>query len=502
MDGFRHLKRPLSGRDMFLLFWAATFFFVYPIIHADYLFFDDNSRALLLGSGVWRLQGRVLTELLYRVLTFSSATLDIFPLPLLLVLPVMSWSLVNLVQHYYRAPTFSNCLVVLPLCYSPFFLGNLTYQYDGPATVLGMSAIVFAISYRGRWSVIAPAVLVAIALAFYQVTLDVFVGLCCLEFIHDMNASTTFAQSMRCLLRRVLQLLVALMLYWGTAYQLVRTERQTLVPLDAHWLAEMLSRLLRVEEKIGLLVTHGNGWLCGLVLAFAGIGALQVGVAILKRQESVLHIALLMMVYLSAFAVLLLMVAGVVLPLQDFSLTARTLLGFSPLLVAVFYFNHRTLTQWTSAGALFLAVPLFCMLSFSYAYGRVLSAQKAFDNSVVNSMAYDFSSRAQLRELNNVYLLQPEHSALWLPAASGAMRMTPALRFVLSYDVMVIAERLPSVGIVNANGAGKGQLAWLMINNERRLLVENKFYEIYRIAGVGFIVMKKPIESETPQYHW
>lgn len=38
--------------------------------------------------------------------------------------------------------------MLLPLWYNPFFLQNLSYQYDGPIMVLSVVAVIYAITFR------------------------------------------------------------------------------------------------------------------------------------------------------------------------------------------------------------------------------------------------------------------------------------------------------------------------------------------------------------------
>jgi hypothetical protein len=96
----------------------------------------------------WAEQGRLFAELFYNALTFSNAAPNIFPLPLLIATVAMASALTSLTFHYFRQPTVARCLVLLPLWYNPFFLQNLSYQYDGPIMVLSVVAVIYAITFR------------------------------------------------------------------------------------------------------------------------------------------------------------------------------------------------------------------------------------------------------------------------------------------------------------------------------------------------------------------
>jgi len=174
------LDRELGGRRVWLFFVFATFAYVLPLILADYSYIDDNWRSLAAGLG-WAGEGRLFTQLFYNAMTFSGAAPNIFPLPLLIASLAMAWALTRLTFHYFAEPRLSHCLVVLALWYNPFFLQNLSYQYDGPAMVLSLVAVIFAITFRSASRVqqwIVPALLIALAIGLYQVSINVFFGLC------------------------------------------------------------------------------------------------------------------------------------------------------------------------------------------------------------------------------------------------------------------------------------------------------------------------------------
>ena len=142
----------------------------------------------------------MLTEVFYRLLTFSGSHLKLFPLPLLIACAAAAWALTDLARHCFGAPRPTQCLALLPLWFSPFWLGNLTYQYDGPTMALSLVAVIYAVIFRSRHTALAllvPAALLAAAMAFYQVALNVFIGLCCLELIRTVQRREATEQALR-----------------------------------------------------------------------------------------------------------------------------------------------------------------------------------------------------------------------------------------------------------------------------------------------------------------
>ncbi len=171
-------SKELGRRQVWLFFLLATLVYVVPLILADYPYIDDNWRSLSAGMA-WAEQGRLFTEFFYNLLTFSQAAPNIFPLPLLIATLAMAAALTSLTFHYYPQPTIACCLVTLPLWYNPFFLQNLSYQYDGPAMALSVVAVIHAITFRSpsriqQWLV--PSFLVALAIGLQCVSRVVLPG--------------------------------------------------------------------------------------------------------------------------------------------------------------------------------------------------------------------------------------------------------------------------------------------------------------------------------------
>lgn len=499
------LLRPLSQRQLLIFFAAAVLLFVYPVLEADYAFYDDTGRELLLGKDLWREQGRLLMELFQGVVSFNADTVNVFPLPMFIVLPVFAGALASLCKQYFPHPTVLECLVVLPLCYSPFFLGNLTYQYDGPMMVLALSCVMYAVSFQSEryWvRTLFCAALLAVALSFYQITAQVFIGLCCIECVRRVGEVQSLGHIIGVLAEKVLQLLLGSLFYYLTAFRFYASWRGGLAQPPQGWLQMLDERVARVSGSVGLLINDANGWLFIFIGIVAGMGFLLTLSRAFRASKPLWERLLLLVLCVVALLVLLLSVPGSILVLEDFALYARTLMGLSCLLVLVLYCSYKALETLSPFANIVLFVPLFWMLSFSYAYGRILVAQKAFETSVVYSIGYEFSSRQALREIKDFYLIPPENGQLWVPAVAATLDKMPALRFVLSFEQITIAERLPMAGINNVSGIDPRVFNMASIATDRVMLVDNKFYDIFRVKDVGYILMKTPEELPNYKYLW
>ncbi|MBV4456870.1 glucosyltransferase domain-containing protein [Pseudomonas sp. COR58] len=487
------VDRELSRHQVLRFFLFAAFLYALPLILADYPYIDDNWRSLAAGNA-WAGQGRLFVDWLYQALTFSDAAPNIFPLPLLLATLTMALALTRLTFHLFPQPGLAACLVPLPLWYNPFLLQNLSYQYDGPATALSLAAVIFAITWRSgsrirRW--LAPVALLALAFGLYQISVNVFLGLCAVELIRAVQARLPWGDIGRLIGGKLAQLLLAVLIYGITALPFTDASRTQLLNGGASPLLQVGINLGRVAEKVALLFSGGYLGVSVALALCALLGAVGVGRCLAQRREPAWKAWLLGAACLLTLPLTVLLVPGMTLVFRDFNEGARTLMGFGTLLTLLAYLAYLGLAPLHRRLPLLLAVALLASLSLSFAYGRVLTMQKTFADSALHSLSQDIASRPALREAKRIYL-SVTWSDRWLAAAGGSFRTLPVLRYLLNVDFYMLAENLPSAGITNVvaererrNATHVGQMGYPP-------LVDSLYYRIYLIGDYGFIVMKEP----------
>ncbi|ALI08577.1 hypothetical protein AO356_17680 [Pseudomonas fluorescens] len=487
--------RELNRRQVALFFSTAILLYVLPLILADFRYIDDNWRALEAGMA-WTNQGRWFSDLLYQVLSLTRAAPDIFPLPLLLAALAMSLALTRLTFHYFPQPTLVCCLVPLPLWYNPFLLQNLSYQYDGPAMALSLVAVIYAMTFQGtsrirQWWV--PAGLLVLAFGLYQVSFNVFLGLCCLELLTAAYKREPYLQWLEMLGWKLAQLGLAVLIYFATAVLLMGPERTALLNWKADPLLQIGINMERVAEKVALLFHGGHAWLLAALVVLALIGAIRLGNRLLEREEQGWKTFVLFLGCSMTLPLLILLVPGITLVFRDFNEGARTLMGFGVLLMFCFYLAYLALSPIHPRLPLLLLLPLLATLSLSFAYGRVLTLQKTFADGALYSLGYDITSHRELYEAKRIYL-SITYSEYWLVSACGSFRELPVLPYLLNIDYFMLSERLPLMGITNVakererrNATRVGYLVYAPI-------VDNQYYRIYLLGDYGFIVMKEPTQ--------
>ncbi|RMO82426.1 hypothetical protein ALQ33_200162 [Pseudomonas syringae pv. philadelphi] len=445
----RALNKALSWEHSFLLLLGASLLYIVPLLMADQTYADDYWRSQL-AQGRWTEQGRPGVSLLYMALGFSSGAINLFPLPLLLTTGLLAVSLTRLAHHYFNSPTALNCLIVLPVLYNPFFLQNLSYQYDGPGMVLSLCLVVEALLRtapkppKNNWK---AALWVAAALALYQPALNVLAGLYGIEFIRNVATKNSFNALLSSLSSHLVTCVAGLLIYAGLAIPFVRGSRSHLLTIDKHAWQELQDRLHFLVQQIALL-GHGDV-LAAIALTLTLVAAVKfisIAITILHYPGSLFRRAGIFLIFLAIVPLLMFLVSGTTLMLEDFIQDARTLTGFSTLLVAALYLYERSCPPRTLLPRLFIILPLASMLSFSFIYGNVLSAHKELGQHVARSIAYDVDTLSRARTLERIHF-RGFYLQNWLPAMQATSNALPVLGYLLNIHYLTLPEALPRTGI-------------------------------------------------------
>ncbi len=489
---FDFMKRHLSQDEVRVFYLVASFLYVLPFMLSDYLYIDDSLRATFARANL-AYEGRVLADVIYKVLSFSHAAPNMFPLALLLTTTGLALALARLSRHYFPDLTYSHCLVVLPLLYCPFFLQNLSYQYDGPAMILSIVASILAVTYQEqgvwkRW--VVPALLVAVLLAFYQPAINVFVGLCCIEVFRLLERGEPLEKIFKAAGNKLLQLWAGVGVYYLTAYPLMGDNRNQLIRFDASTVSEIGSRILLFFKMVPHVFSGGGSWLLLCLLGLAVAGYCYVIIKMLSSNIRVSEKLTRLFLQGVLLGVLCLSIHGIMLLLAYFNLGFRTLVGASVLLLFLFYLSFSALTRCHPQAGILLAVPLLYMLSFSYAYGRALLMKQEMEKTVSFNLSYDISSRAALRQVKKFYLLG-DRVYDWVPANQGTRAVMPGVHEIMGLGFVVYPDALVSVGIDNVQWADESYFTQDKIDALGVPLVNNKYYDIYLIGQEGFIRMKQ-----------
>ncbi|WP_167065733.1 glucosyltransferase domain-containing protein [Pantoea sp. Ap-967] len=468
---------------------------ILPLLMADHPFLDDYARAQMARND-WSYFGRPLMVALFAALSFGPGAVDLYPLPLLLAVVVSGFALARLVVGWFPAPTVSAVWVVLPLWLQPYFLQNLSYQYDGAAMALSLSAALWAVMSKvGRLgSHAAGMALVAAAAALYQPSVNVFIGLCGMEAMLNVMNGDRAVHVYRHALARVGQLLGGLLVYYASSAWMVTSTRGEMLPLNSQWLEEVTQRLQATAEVVGLLVTPWSAWVFITLLALAVACLLHQLMRLWRADVGIGGPLSLSIALLLGTLTVVLCVPGLILFLAAFEKAVRVLMGLGVLLMLIQYLAYAALAGWPRVRVLVLGVPVLFMLSFSFAYGRVMLLQKELHQAVTQSLVHDLQSQPQLNQAKHFYVLDFWLKRPWIPAAAGTLEAMPAMAMVHAYNFIVLPEMLPRAGIDDLHSFYQTP----PLNRQQVMaqsptpVLSSRLYDLYRVADDVYVLIKPP----------
>lgn len=495
-----YFEKILSRRETLGAFVAFTLIYVYPIIKADYAYVDDNWRSLLLADTAWVDAGRPLLEVLNNFLVFNDASINIFPLPLLICSFAMALAMSRLTYWFFPQPDLIACVVVLPILCSPFFLGNITYQYDGPGMMLAVVSAIYALTCDPRnviFRTLLSAVLITTLLSLYQPAISVFIGLCFVESVWAVKNKRPANEILLVIAVRGLQVVMGGLLYYLTSYQMVDNSRGDLDFFEPQWFEKMSGKFLYSMEKVVELVNSGNFFVFIFLLLTACLGFVWLLKNIFVLKGGGAEKVIVLMVCLCSIPVLIVSVPGVMLFLSEPNLEARNYLGFSVVLLFLFLLSYECLGRIRGDLRLFLIVPVLCMYSFCYAYGQVIVSKKELETALATFIAYDLFATPELENINKFYLLRVGDEN-WLPRGHGAMSYMPTLRYILTnYNALVHAHFMTRLGVNNVVDGNWGAFERVMSSYKAVTpILDRKLYSIYVTEVGAFIVMKHVVDPE------
>lgn len=387
------------------LFWGLTVLYtvyVLPVILANRSCYDDISRSLY-GITGWNNDARPLTEKLVTWLCGGYPLGNVSPLPLLLSVLLLAYTMTLCVKRY--LPTAMLSLPAIAAGFfviaNPYFLSNLSYQFDCVTMTLALCAAILPYvvpAGRALYKIfLFSFFLCMVTFTTYQPCCGVYIGLWLIElffmlFESRIDILRLLVRAVACGLSVLVYKYVVLNRYirpanggWQSdAYQFSwRTEEGILPAVSENFrtFCLLIKEYLQGVPKILLLLT---GILLILGIGFTGLRLF------LRKKPAYQKIGCL--VYLLFLPVGI--VTGSILPLlvltpSIFSISAHSLVCLSSLALwmgCMFFFLYRKMPRLATV----LVLPcLLFGLTFSYTYGNAMTSQKRYEEYLAGCIVHD-----------------------------------------------------------------------------------------------------------------
>lgn len=378
-------KKSLSLKERFFIFLSLLFLYVLPLILKDVLYYDDNNRVLH-GHAYWDVDGRPLTDLVMYLLNFNIGNIgNISPLPLLLSVLSLAGVFTYISEKINMDKTITNILPILLFVINPFFLQNLSYQYDCIGMSLGISFALLAYFYdsQNKKMFIVPSLFIAASFAFYQPCANIFLALFFADILVKFKIKENYLKNV---LLYGLRYLLGVLIYYIVQFYIVPVSptRTEIIHISQFW-----SSLIVSWEKLSEFITpllHSSLLMFFILFSFCMLILLGARICSAIKNKSTVEFFLLLTVPIGLF----LSMWGPLLLLKELLFNPREF----PSLGVMFFAGILSLYSIDKRQWIFRIVSILLTLvlfSFSYQYANALKYQRDYDNRIFSWISYDLS---------------------------------------------------------------------------------------------------------------
>ncbi len=384
------------------IFYAMTALFgiyVLPIILADRYYQDDLSRSL---SGItgWNNDARPLTEFIMKWLCGGTPISDISPLPLLLSILFLAYTLTLYIQKNLSAghSVFILLYVGFLVISNPFLLSTLSYKYDCVTMILALCAAVFPYVLPDEWALwkvfVFSAFMCMITLTTYQPCCGVYIGLVFLELFFMIFSSKIH-------IARLVIHAVSMGICIPPYYFIIMKHyiADSSWQQSAYHFALDSSFFTSIFQNINSLVSFMQNYLTNIplyvIVLFCGLiccGTIYTAFLIWTSDTSAKTFKTLYIICLPVLITIFSVLPLLVLTPSIFSVSGHTLIVLSAFGLWAGIMLHILSYKADKIVILMLIPCMLFSMSYSYTYGNALKTQKNYEEYVTYNIVHDIET--------------------------------------------------------------------------------------------------------------
>ncbi|MEX9354993.1 glucosyltransferase domain-containing protein [Proteus mirabilis] len=182
--------------------------FFLPFILADIKYYDDLGR-INLGYFYWSGDGRPLTEIFMRVITFGSPLTDLSPYTYIISIAAASISVVSLSNKIDRTAG----VVIAATCFISWnYISNAAYRFDNATMTMSLMFCILAASKEfTKYNTLTKTIFIIASLCLYQPSFGAY--LCIAITIFLIDATNGRKQTTRDIISKISPALISIILY-------------------------------------------------------------------------------------------------------------------------------------------------------------------------------------------------------------------------------------------------------------------------------------------------
>lgn len=377
------------------------------IIYGPY-YIDDLGRSLWGFTG-WEDNGRPLAAIAMELINFGSPLADISPIPQLLAAAILSWVVVKTAYKYVEFSHVAGMVASLPLIFSPFYLQNFSYKYDSLPMALSVAtaSLPFLLGdERFKLRTAICFICVTFTLSLYQASLNVYVAFAVLNFTFLVKQGER-EKSIAMLASALVGLFAGYAVYSSILSPIYlkgeyNIEHSKVIEImRGGAVTQVFENFIKFRD---LLSSFFTATVILLFTPFVVLGLLNlVWLALFRTGNGVIGWSLKIIVCTLPLVLSLCLFGGPILLLENPVFSARVAVGVAPTMVCIFIFALWAAPAYVRYIKFIMIIPLFFMITVSYAYGNALKNQARFEDYVITTLLHELDSK-DLNGVREVYV--------------------------------------------------------------------------------------------------
>ncbi|SQK55310.1 Uncharacterised protein [Escherichia coli] len=374
----------------FKAFAFACLVFIIPLILANIYYYDDYGRSLH-GYTSWMVvDGRPLTELLFISLMQSTRMYDAAPLPLLIGIIIISYSLTVFAKEVFKESNIYSYVIPLTIFGSPFLLEPLSYRFDSLsfAVSIALSIVYIKNIEQVRARFFYGVACITGVFCLYQTSINMLAIMSLIPIHIMINNGEDTKSILRKIYLTIIELVFGLFLYaiinkitFNGAYN---NYHPSITPDNI--IINISRNAFEYYIFITKMLPHGSFWFI-LLLAFSFLFSLSL--CIKTKYKTNKGLAYIVVISLILPLIAIISICGILLPMDKSLLYPRSIIGLSAYFLYVSTICYLGMKKNMQFISLVFIVPVMSTVLISYAYGNAYRSQYDLFNDIAKSIKSD-----------------------------------------------------------------------------------------------------------------
>lgn len=388
-----------AHKNVFIFLFIYSVLFIFPIILANVYYVDDIGRVMS-GGAAWNTDGRPLMYILAKILSNGSTLIPVFPVPLILSVFLLDYTIVLLIQKYIKETSLYALGISFSLIFSNWFLlENFSYSFEALGMVLSLSIffsfyIIFDKLNTKKYYIIS-FMLCVINFSIYQATVGAYLAMISLELGYYIFTEKKYKEILLQLFARFIPLIMGFLFYKITiAAKYVGAygaeHAGIIMPFSTAAMHQIAQNIFNFSRLLGDYL-WSLGPACIIILSVLIAATIKINREFWRESKRTKSSKILSICYFSILPFLLILLCILPLILLKAPVFApRVMLSLTVFFLYVSFLFFYVIKEKKWVGGLACLI-LLVNLTFAASYGIILNREDKHDSQIAQYIVYDLN---------------------------------------------------------------------------------------------------------------